>query len=73
MFLKIVKIHMKTPESESLFQKIAALQPVILLKNKLRLRCFPVNFHKFLKSVFHRTSLGDSFLKFYFRFIMACK
>ena len=73
MFLKIVKIHMKTSEPESLFHKVAGLQPAVLLKKILQLRCFPVNFHKFLKNVFHRTSQGDYFLKFFFRFIMACK
>ena len=73
LFLKIVKIHMKISEPESLFHKVAGLQPAVLLKKILRLRCFPVNFHKFLKNVFHRTPLGDCFLKFYFRFIMGSK
>ena len=73
MFLKIVKIDMKTTEPEFLFHNVAGLQPAALLKNIIRLRCFPVNFHKFLKTVFHRTPLGECFLKFYLRFIMACK
>ena len=73
MFLKIVKIDMKTSEPESLFHKVAGLEPAVLLKKDTPLRCFPVNFHTFLKNVFHRTRLGDCFLKFYFRFIMACK
>ena len=55
------------------FHKVAGLQPAVLLTKILRLRCFPVNFHKFLKNVFHRTPLGDCFLKFYFRFIMGSK
>ena len=57
--VKIVKIHMKTSEPEPLFQKVAGPQTAVLLKNILRLRCFAVNFHKFLKNVFHRTSLGE--------------
>ena len=73
MFLKIVKIDMKTTEPEFLFHNVAGLQPAALLKNIIRLRCFPVNFHKFLKTFFHRTPLGECFLKFYLRFIMACK
>ena len=60
-------------QPESLFHKVVGLQPAVLLKKILQLSCFPVNFHKFLKSVFHRTSQGDHFLKFFFRFIMACK
>ena len=52
------------------FHKAAGLQPAVLLKNILWLRCFPVNFNKFLENVFHRTPLGKCFLKFYFRFIM---
>ena len=47
MFLKIVKIHMKVSESESLFHKVAGFQPAVLLKRRLRLRCSPVNFNKF--------------------------
>ena len=73
MFLKIVKIHMKRSEPESLFYNIAGPQPAVLLKKIRRLRCFPVNFLKSLKNIFHRTPLGECFLKFYFRFIMVCK
>ena len=57
--VKIVKIHMKTSEPDSLFHKFAGPQTAVLLKNILRLRCFPVNFHQFLKNVFHRTPLGE--------------
>ena len=71
--LKDCKIHIKTSEPESPFHKVAGLQPEVSFKKILRLRCFPVNFHKFLKNVFHRTPPGDCLLKFYFRFIMACK
>ena len=71
--LKDVKIHTKTSEPESLFHKVAGLQPAVLFKKRLRLRCFPVNSHKFLKNFFHRTPLEDCFLKFCFRVIIACK
>ena len=33
MFLKIVKIHMKTSETESLFHKVAGLQPSFIKKD----------------------------------------
>ena len=35
MFLKIVKIHMKTSEPESLFHKVTGLQLAVLLKKML--------------------------------------
>ena len=35
---------------ESLFNKVAGLRFATLLKKKLRHRCFPVNFAKFLKT-----------------------
>ena len=50
--LKDAKIHTKTSKPKSLFHKVAGLQPAVLLKKRLRLRCFPVNFHKFLKNFF---------------------
>ena len=65
MFLKIVKIRMKTSETESICHKVAGLQPAVLLKKILRLSCFPVDFRKCLKNVFDRAPLGDRFLKFY--------
>ena len=34
------------------FNKVAGLSPAILLKTSLWHRCFPVNFTKFLKTVF---------------------
>ena len=34
---------------KSLFNKVAGLRPVILLKKRLWHRCFPVNFAKFLR------------------------
>ena len=34
------------------FNKVAALRPAILLKKKLRHRCFPVSFEKFIRDSF---------------------
>ena len=45
----VLKVYV-LKEPESLFHKVAGLQPVVLLKNILQLKCFPVNFHKFLKT-----------------------
>ena len=71
--LKNCEISHENIWADPLFHKVAGLQPAVLLKKILQLRCFSVNFYKFLKNVFQRTPLGDCFLKFYFRFIMACK
>ena len=35
---------------EALFHKVAELQPLNFIKNKLQHRCFPVNIAKFLKT-----------------------
>ena len=35
------------------FNKVEGLRPETLLNNRLRQSCFPVNFAKFLKAVFH--------------------
>ena len=43
---------------ESLFNKVASLSPATLLKKRLWHRCFPVNFSKFLRTPFYRTTLG---------------
>ena len=40
MFLNIEKIHMKTSEPESLFHKVAGLQPTVFLK-KILIQVFP--------------------------------
>ena len=45
----VLKVYV-LKEPESLFHKVAGLQPAVLLKNILQLKCFPVNFHKFLKT-----------------------
>ena len=43
-------IHRKTPVLESLFDKVAVLQPINFIKKRLQHRCFPVNIEKFLKT-----------------------
>ena len=44
------KIHRKTPEQESHYNKISYLQPAILLKRRLQHRCFTVSFLKFFRT-----------------------
>ena len=59
---KFCKIHRKTPVHQSLFlSKVTGKLPAALLKNRLRHRCFPVNFAKFLRTLFNRTPSGDYF------------
>ena len=41
------------------FKKVAGLRPATLLKRKLRHRCFPVTFAKFLIRSFYRTLPND--------------
>ena len=50
LFLKFHKIHRKTPVPGSLFNKVAGLRIVTLLKNRLWHRCFSVNFTKFIRT-----------------------
>ena len=49
---KFHKIHRKTPVPETFFNKVAGLRPATLLKKRLWHRCFPVNFAKFLRTIF---------------------
>ena len=58
---KFHKTHKKTLAPESLFHKVAGLRLATLLKNRLWLKCFPVNFTDFLRNLFQRTPLGDCF------------
>ena len=44
-----------TPVHESFFNKVEARKPATLSKKGLRYRCFPVNFEKFLRTIFYRT------------------
>ena len=43
------------------FNEVAGWRPVTLLKKRHRHRCFPVNFEKCLKTLFHRMILGNCF------------
>ena len=73
--LDIVSVEIFTSimcSSSICIPKNTCLQSAVLLKKKLRFRCFPVNFNEFLKNLFYRAPLGDCFLKFYLRFIMTC-
>ena len=54
MFLKIFQGSKKTPAPEFLFNETSDLQPAVLLKKRLRHRCFPMNYAK---------SLGRPFLQ----------
>ena len=44
------KIHRKTPEQESHYNKISYLKPAILLKKRLQHRCFTVLFSEFFRT-----------------------
>ena len=43
------------------YNKVAGPEPATLLKKRLWHRCFPMNFAKFLRTLFHRTPLNDCF------------
>ena len=49
---KFRKFYRKTPVPESFFNKVVGLKPATLLKKRLWYRCFPVNFVKFLRTLF---------------------
>ena len=53
-----LKISQNSPENTcdrlSFLNKVAGLRPATLLKNRLRHRCFLVNFAKFLRTPFYR-------------------
>ena len=59
MFLKISLIFTGKHLCQSLFfNKVAGLRPATLLKKRLRHRCFPVNFVKFLRTSFLQNTSG---------------
>ena len=49
---KFHKIHRKTPVPETFFNRVVGLRPATLLKKRFWYRCFPVNFVKFLRTIF---------------------
>ena len=58
VLLKFRKIDWKTPVPEPLFNKVAGLRYLTLLKKRLWHRCFPVNFCEISKNtVFNRIPL----------------
>ena len=62
MFLGVCRIRRKTHVPEFLFNKVRP-QPATLLKKRFWHIWFSVNFTKFLRKCFYRTSLGDNFCK----------
>ena len=42
------------------FNKVAELSPATLLKNRLRHRCFPMNFVKFLRTPFLQATVSQN-------------
>ena len=52
------KIHRKTPEQESHYNKISYLEPAILLKKRLQHRCFTVSFSVFFRRAAFNKILG---------------
>ena len=41
-----------------IFDKVSGLRPATLLKKRLRYRCFPVNYAKFLRALFLQNTSG---------------
>ena len=59
-----------------IFNKVAGLRPTTLLKKRLRYRCFPLNFAKFLRTPFLYNTSGRLLLKvsffLFFSFSFSC-
>ena len=51
-FYKFLIIHRKAPLPKSLFDKVAGLSLAFLLKKRFWHRCFPMNFAKYLGTLF---------------------
>ena len=47
-----------TEHPQCLLLTVSGFQPVLLLKNRLRQRCFSINFAKFLRTSFDRNACG---------------
>ena len=62
VFINITKVTLEHQCQSLIFNKVAGLRPAILLKKRLRPRCFPVNFAKFLKTPFFIKHLRLLFL-----------
>ena len=57
VFLKFIKIHMKLPVLEPLFNKVEGLMPDFIKKRDSD-RCFSVNFARFLRTPFSQNIFG---------------
>ena len=67
-FAKFTKKHLRY---RLFFNKVASIRHATLLRKSLWHRCFPVNFAKFLKTFFYRTSLDACFCqRFKLQFIV---
>ena len=64
MFLEVSQNSQEnTCARDSFFNKVVGLRPVTLLKKSLWHSCFPVNFAKFLRTLFHRTPSDGCFYR----------
>ena len=59
---KLLKIHRKAPLPKSLFDKVAGLRLAFLLKKRFWHRCFPMNFAKYLGTLFLQKTSSSCFL-----------
>ena len=57
-FVKFRKIHRKTPQAESFFNKVISCRPATLFKKRLWHRSSSANFTKFFKKLFYRTTVS---------------
>ena len=62
-----------TSASVSFFSKVAGLRPATLLKNRLRHRCFPVDFVKFLRNFFWKATVSQNMKAFKVQVISSVK
>ena len=59
------KIHRKTSLPEPLFNKVAGLRLATLLENRLWHRCSPMNFTKYLRTIFLKNPPVDCFFNMF--------
>ena len=60
--MRLFKNSFFTEHLQWLLQKVSGFQSATLLKNRLRQRCLPVSFAKFLRTYLDRTPPKDCFL-----------
>ena len=61
LLLKFRKLHKKTPQKGSLFNKVTVYTASYFIKERFQHRCFPMNFTKFSRTVFCKTMAADRF------------